>query len=51
MNSQKKIKNKKIKKKEISKKKLKRKNFQNSKMSELYQCQCQTISVSGNVRI
>ena len=26
------------------------KHFQNSKISELNQCQCQTMSVSGNVR-
>ena len=39
------------KKKRNLKKKMKRKNFQNSKMSELNQCQCQTMSVADNVRI
>ena len=43
-------------KNEISKKngiskKMKTKNFQNSKISELNQCQCQTMSVSDHVRI
>ena len=33
------------------KKKLKTKNFQNSKISEVNQIQCQTMSVSGNGRI
>ena len=33
------------------KKEMKTKNFQNSKMSELNQCQCQTMSVSDNVKI
>ena len=30
---------------------MKTQNFQTSKISELNQCQCQTMSVSGNVRI
>ena len=30
---------------------MKRKNFQNSKILELNQCQCQAISVSDNVKI
>ena len=33
------------------KKEMETKNFQNSKMSELNQCQCQTMSVSENVKI
>ena len=33
------------------KKEMKTKNFQNLKISELNQCQCQTMSVSGNVKI
>ena len=33
------------------KKQMKTKNFQNSKISELNQCQCQTMSVSDNVKI
>ena len=37
----------KIQKKRNLKKKMKRKNFQNSKMSELNQCQCQTMSESS----
>ena len=37
--------------KKKKKKKMKAKNFQNSKISELNQCQCQTMSVSDNVRI
>ena len=32
-------------------KKMKRKNFQKSKISDLNQCQCQTMTVSDNVRI
>ena len=41
------------KKNEISNKKTKTqvKHFQNSKISELNQCQCQTMRVSDNVRI
>ena len=34
-----------------SQKKLKRKNFQDSKMSELNQCQCQTKSPLQNVSV
>ena len=48
MKSQKKKKSPKKKKKE---KNLQKKNFQNSKNSELNQCQCQTISVPDNMRI
>ena len=33
------------------KKKIKIKNFQNSKISEFNQCQCQTMSVSDDVRM
>ena len=33
------------------KKEMKTKNFQNSKISELNQCQCQTLSESDNMRI
>ena len=42
------------KKKGLSKKKkekMKTKNFQNPKISELNQCQCQAMSVSDDVRI
>ena len=30
---------------------MKRKNFQKSKISDLNQCQCETMAVSDNVRI
>ena len=30
---------------------MKRKNFQNSKISQLNQCQCKTMSLSDNVRV
>ena len=33
------------------KKEMKTKNFQNTKISELNQCQCQTMSVSDTLRI
>ena len=33
------------------KKEMKTKNLQNTKISELNQCQCQTMSVSDNVKI
>ena len=54
MKSQKKLnvkKKKKSSKKMKSKKKLKSKNFRHSKISELIQSQCHTMSVSNNVRI
>ena len=51
MKSQKKRKISKKMKSERKKKKMKAKNFQNLKNSEITQCQCQTMSVSHNVRI